>query len=85
MFETRYANAFREPNTHSEVFDMVVDLNRRHLTIKGDSGNSSSQACIYNSNSCKAIADRQKATGREWLSENLDLKQTAAGSAGSHA
>jgi hypothetical protein len=82
MFETRYANAFRDPNIHSEVFDMVVDLNRRYLTIKGDS---SSQACIYNNNSCIAIADRQKASGREWLSVNLDLRQAAAGSAGSHA
>jgi hypothetical protein len=33
LFNTRYAGNFERPNMHDEVFDMVVDLNKRYLQV----------------------------------------------------
>ncbi len=71
MYETRYANAFREPNTHTEIFDMVVDLNKKYLTSRP------SRECIYSKPSCEAIEARYKETGSEWLSEDLGFRHVA--------
>lgn len=65
MFETRYADGFKEPNLHSEVFDMVVDLNRKYLNATG--------ACIYNPTTCERIEQRYAEAGSKWLSDNLSF------------